>query len=203
GTVLPLAADPMADPGADPVALVLRVVPGADGGCVILEDSGAGDVTVADRYQTPVTVHWSDGGRTAVLRIAPPSGAGVLRRRDLTVELLGAHLGRVRLGGQEVAVEHRAVVEVGPPLDRVVLGEVDLADGLELWLEEVAEDRADRLGEVFALLDEAEIRFSVKADAWAAAQRLDGLALVAALHACDLPGNLLGGLLEILSAEES
>ncbi|HWS59178.1 MAG TPA: TIM-barrel domain-containing protein, partial [Actinotalea sp.] len=47
GTVLPLAADPMADPGADPVALVLRVVPGADGGCVLLEDGGGGEVTVA------------------------------------------------------------------------------------------------------------------------------------------------------------
>lgn len=203
GAVLPLAADPMADPGRDPHALALRVVPGADGGCVVVEDGGGGAVEVADRYETRVDVRWYDGGRTAVLTVAPPTGAGVLRLRDLTVEVLGVRVGRAWLGGAEVPVQHDASVELGPALERVALGEVDLTDGLELRLEDVVVRRTDVLGEVFALLDEAEIDFEVKDRAWAAAQGLDGLALVAALHAMDLPGNLLGGLIELLSAQEA
>jgi len=201
GAVLPLAVDPMADPGLDPAALALRLVPGADGGCVVLEDDGRGAVSVADRYETAVEVRWLDGGRTAVLRVHPPTGDGVLRRRDLTVEVLGARLGRALLDGREVPVQHGVAVEIGPPLDRVALGEVDLTQGLELRLEEVVPHRSDQRAEVFALLDEAEIAFATKDAAWSAAQRLDGLDLVAALHALDLPGNLLGGLLEVLGAD--
>ena len=72
---------------------------------------------------------------------------------------------------------------------------------LELRLEGVEPVEPDRRAELFALLDEAEIEFEVKDAAWSAAQRLDGLALVATLHALDLPEQLLGAMIEVLAAD--
>jgi alpha-glucosidase (family GH31 glycosyl hydrolase) len=206
GAVVPLAAGPMAAASANPVALVLRVFPGADGGCVLLEDDGRGDPGVEDRQETAITLTWRQGDRTdrkdeVVLTVAPPTGPGVLTSRRLTVELIGVDAMRcclARAGERELAVRVLPATGDGPSV--IELGTVDLSAGLELRLDGVRVRRRDIAGEAFALLDEAEIAYDVKTRAMELVGSLSGTALLSALHALDLPGNLYGALMEIVSA---
>ena len=202
GAVVPLAADPMGDAAVNPGALVLQVFAGADGGCVLLEDSGQGDPGIGDRQETAIT--WRQGpwdGREgdAVLGVAP--GPGVRTRRTLTVELIGVasvRRGLVRAGGREVEV--RAVPAHGDGPTVVELGAVDLSAGLELRLEGVLVRQPDIAAQAFALLDDAEISYDVKSRVMGLVGSMSGSALLAALHVLALPGNLYGALLEIVSA---
>ncbi|RYV52967.1 glycoside hydrolase family 31 protein [Pengzhenrongella frigida] len=217
GAVVPLAADPTADAGANPEALVLRVFPRADGGCVLLEDDGRGDPAVADRQETAITATWHDDavdGLRAVLRIAPPTGPGVATRRTLTVELVGVsgvRNARVVAGPTEADVHVVAagpvgtvavgtVGSVGTISTVVEVGTVDLTAGLELVVEGVRLAGPDVVAHVFALLDDAEIAYDDKARAMAAMDAATPTARLSALHALDLPGNLFGALLELISA---
>ncbi|MGV8966462.1 MAG: TIM-barrel domain-containing protein [Cellulomonas sp.] len=210
GAVVPLAADPMADVGANPSALVLRVFPGADGGCTLLEDDGRGDPGAADRQVTSISQTWHGGGprdgeqagdASVVLRVTPPTGPGVSARRSLTIELVGVDRvagARVLIGTREVDARVLPAAPGGPTV--VELGTVDLSAGLELRLDGVRQRPADLAADVFALLDDAEISYDTKARALAASGSLTGSPLAAALHGLGLPGNLLGALLELLSA---
>ena len=206
GAVVPLAADPIADASASPDALVLRVFPGADGGCVLLEDAGGGDPGVEDRQETAITLTWRQGDRTdledeVVLTVAPPTGPGVLTSRTLTVELVGVdsiRRGLIRAGEREVAV--RVVPAEGDGPSAVELGTVDLSAGLEVRFDGVRVRRDDIVAEAFVLLDDAEIAYDVKTRAMELVGSMSGTALVSALHVLDLPGNLYGALLEIASA---
>ncbi|MBE3075542.1 MAG: glycoside hydrolase [Actinobacteria bacterium] len=206
GAVMPLAADPMADVATNPVTLALRIFPGADGGCVLLEDDGRGDPGVADRQETAITLTWRTTGAAdqeaeAVLTVAPPTGPGVLTSRTLTVELIGVEsVKRVLVRAGEGAIEARVVPAGGHGSTVVELGTVDLSAGLELRLSGVRMRRSDVAAQAFALLDDAEIAHDIKTQAMELVELRSGTTLVSALHVLDLPGNLYGALLEIVSA---
>ncbi|TNU73375.1 glycoside hydrolase [Miniimonas arenae] len=96
GTVLPLAADPLAPVDRNPEALVVRVFPGrvgtsGRGTFVLVEDDGAGSPTADDRQQTRFDLAWEtvDDALDVTLSIPAPTGPGVLTRRRITVDLVG------------------------------------------------------------------------------------------------------------------
>ncbi|MDD9206060.1 glycoside hydrolase family 31 protein, partial [Georgenia sp. 10Sc9-8] len=214
GTVLPLAGDPMADPGLPPDHLVLVVVPGADGGCTILEDDGT--ARPAERHETRVEAAWQDGSRL-LLTVRPPTGAGVRTRREITVrvvEVVDASAVHAHAGGRPVDVRVRSGATpagegpepteqlVGGPRSLTVdVGEVDLSEGLEVRLDGVRAAEPDVSGDVFALLDQAEVAYDLKARVQELVDRTEGRALLGALHAMDLPGHLYGALVEIVAAD--
>ncbi|MPV38853.1 glycoside hydrolase family 31 protein [Georgenia subflava] len=199
GSILPLAADPMADVAANPAALVLRVHAGADGELTLLEDDGAGEVTAENRHETPV--RWQESGVRAELTIALPRGSGVLTRRTLTVELVGIAAARVRVGtGEDLAELAAPAVTPSPSVLTIELGEVDLAGGYAVRLSDVRPAEPEIRSEIFRLLDEAEIDYRDKEMAHRASQELDDSALAGSLYALDLPDALYGALLEVLTA---
>ena len=226
GAVLPLAADPMADTGTRPEALVLRILPGADGRTVLVEDDGQGDPRPEDRQLTTFTLRWTQHGpdadgvvrADAVLAIEPPVGPGAGIARTLTLDVVGVdQVRRVGVGGRTLAVAdvglvtdaaHSTIPEArrgdgpaaGQGVLRVRLGTLDLADGVEVHLEGLRHRGPDVHGDVFRLLDEAEIAFDTKSRVMELVERMSGPALVASLHGLDLPGNLYGAILEVVAA---
>ena len=218
GAVVPLAPDPMADlvtgtadgTDASPEALVLRVFAGAPGRSVLHEDDGAGTPSVAQRQETVFTLDWTDeadGAGNAVLTVAPPTGPRVRTRRALAVELVGVRsvdTAVLRAGGEERVLDVAGgAPEPGSrpaPALRIDLGPLDLTGGAELVLTGVRLRHEDLAAAAFALLDRAEIAVETKERALATVTAHRGPALAAALHALDLPGNVFGALLELLTA---
>ena len=188
----------MADPNDTPDALRLQVFPSASGRAQLYEDNGQGLPSVAQRHETTVDLRWDDA--EAVLSIAPPRGPGVRTERSLSLELVGvASVGQVEL---RVGADRRDVEDATATADavRVDLGRLDLTHGVEIRLLDVKLRDDDVPAAAFALLDRAEIGYVLKEQALAAVTTLTGPALIAALHALDLPGNLYGALLELVSA---
>jgi hypothetical protein len=191
-----MLADPMADASDIPDALHLQVFPAASGTANLYEDDGYGTPSVDERQET--TVRWDD--TEAVLSVSPPKGTGVRTQRSLVLELVGvASVSRVELraGGDQRTVTD---VTTTPASVRVDLGRLDLTEGVEVRLLDVRLRDDDVPASAFALLDRAEIGYVLKERALAAVTTLTGPALLAALHALDLPGNLYGALLELVSA---
>ncbi|NTW39551.1 MAG: glycoside hydrolase [Cellulomonadaceae bacterium] len=85
----------------------------------------------------------------------------------------------------------------------VELGSLDLSEGVEVRLVGVHLADVDVAGEVFAILDRAQIEYAAKERAFTAVTSLTGTARAAALHALDLPGNLYGAVLEVLAASDA
>ena len=110
-----------------------------------------------------------------------------------------ASVGQVEL---RVGADRRDVEDATATADavRVDLGRLDLTHGVEIRLLDVKLRDDDVPAAAFALLDRAEIGYVLKEQALAAVTTLTGPALIAALHALDLPGNLYGALLELVSA---
>jgi len=225
GAVIPLAGDPMADAGCNPEELVLRVAPGADGGCVLVEDDGRGAPTVEDQQRTRVSVRWSSaaaasdgpggalgasGGGSgggpevgeAVLRVEPPEGPGVLTRRRLVVQLLGVVSAEgvvARAGGRDVPV--RAQEGASRGVLALDLRTVDLREGLEVVVSG-ARLRGPRVPEdALAVLEAAQTSIAVKDRVAESLARLSGVALLAELDALDVPPALRSALVEIVAAD--
>lgn len=209
GAVIPLLPDPMDDVVHSPDALTLRVFPAASGTCVLYEDDGRGSPIVADRQETAVSLSWTDRGDGAAdvaLTVAPPTGPGVRTVRSLTLELVGAaSVERAVLRGaaeREIAAVPPSAGASTPLVAglRFDLGLLDLAQGAEVAVTGVRLRPGDVVETAFALLDMAEIAFDTKEQAFRAVSTLSGTALVGALHALHLPGNLYGALVELVSA---
>lgn len=218
GAIVPLVGDLMADVSLDPESLVLRVFAGSAGSVLVIEDDGSATVTAAGRRETAIALEWHprpDGSDVvdAHLVIQPPTGVGALPRRVLTVQVMGvASIEAVTVEGHDgqVPVAHE-VSAPGAPDQRwaqtplwtglsVDLGSVDLAAGVTVHLWGTRMARLDLRADVFDLLDAAQIEFAVKEAAMAAARDLSGVALLAAWHRLDLPGNLYGALTELAAA---
>jgi alpha-glucosidase (family GH31 glycosyl hydrolase) len=207
GAVVALTADPLADLATAPEALVLRTFPGASGAATVYEDDGTGMPSPADRHETDIRLTWqdrADGAADALLSVAPPTGPGVRTKRTLTIDLVGAvGVDRVvlRAGGVERTVSAARMPEKAVGL-RLELGHLDLTGGVELAISGVRLRGDDVVGSAFALVDRAEVAFEAKERAFAAFRQHTGTVLTAELHALDLPGNLYGALLEVISAGE-
>ena len=212
GSILPLAGDLTADVSADPTSLVLRVAAGAPGEAVVIEDDGSGEPAPRE-----TTVRWEwwprpDGSERvdAHLVIDAPQGAGALRRRSITVQLMGvASVDSVTLDVAGAQVRDDLHVTTaggqwnGTPLAAVAsleLGEVDLSGGIAVHLWGVAMQERDVQGAVFGLLDAAQMEYALKEQAMTAARQLSGVRLLAAWQALDLPGVLYGALTEVVTA---
>jgi hypothetical protein len=144
-----------------------------------------------------------------VLTIAPATGPGVRTRRTLSIDLVGARsveTAVLRAGGEDRLLDVATGAPEpgrGPaPALRIDLGALDLTDGVELTLTGVRLRHEDVAGSAFALLDRAEIAVETKERTLATVTAHRGPALAAALHALDLPGNLYGALLELVTAGE-
>ena len=76
--------------------------------------------------------------------------------------------------------------------------EAALRAGLTVEVSGVLERGADLRGEVFELLDAAQIDYAVKDMAWAAVEAgLKGVELLGALRAAGVPEGLLGAVAEV------
>ena len=198
GSVVPQLADPMADVSVTPDALLLQVFPSASGRTELYEDDGKGTPSVAQRHQTTIELEWD--GDDAVLSIGPPTGPAVRTERSITLELVGvASVGQVLLRAEGRAPDVTGRTST-PAAVRVDLGRLDLTHGVVVTLRGIRLRDDDVPAAAFALVDRAEIAYTAKERALAAVTTLTGPALVAELHALDLPGNLYGALLELVSA---
>jgi len=195
GAVLPLAdaLDPVVDA---PARLTLRVFPG-DGVSHLIEDHGEGAPAADDRNVTrfvqALTVR-DDGRADLRLVIEPTTGPDPLGEREIVLEVVGA--------SAVEGFEGAAVVEdelLSQAL-RIELGRVDMTTGVDVVLVGLSPVRPDVVGEAFAILDAAEIEYTVKQAAWTATQRLAGLALARGLAALPLSPVLRDALLERAAA---
>ncbi|WP_454931915.1 TIM-barrel domain-containing protein [Actinomyces oricola] len=208
GTILPLAGNLSEAAGSNPHHLSVLVVPGADGEFVLEEDDASADPGPGSVVSTRLTTTWSACGVSLhILQRGADSVAP--QRRRLTIELLGVRATegqvRVSLDGRPCgarAVRPRAAdgFTLGPGLS-VEVGQVEAAAlraGLTVEVSGVLERGADLRGEVFELLDAAQIDYAVKDMAWAAVEAgLKGVELLGALRAAGVPEGLLGAVAEV------
>ncbi len=197
GAILALAADQMKSIEDNPVALNLFVYAGESGHFTLLEDDGAGSANVDDRHETEMRWTWSDHGYN--FTISPPRGPGVLTQRELTIEFVGVADARVTLRAGNHARPVALHTVRGKKSLRVDLGSVDLSQGIAVSLNEVQEADPDARGQVFQLLDSAEINYEDKERALRAVD-LQLPAAIGALEALDLGASLYGALVEALTA---
>jgi alpha-glucosidase (family GH31 glycosyl hydrolase) len=177
GAIVPLDADDVPR-GADanPPALEVLVVPGADGRFVLVEDDGRGDGTdESGVVRTELT--WDQAAGTFTVGAATGALSCVPAERTWRVRLLGT--------GQ--------VVETGPR---------PVAEPVVVRLGPDPQPRDERLAErVFALLDRAQIPFDVKQRVHAVAMRdMDAGVRMAHLGTLGLPPALLSAVGEMLLA---
>ncbi len=192
GSVVPLAADPMAHVDEVPGELVVKVFLGADGDYTLVEDDGSATVTVEDRWETTFASRWmptADGLADATVTVTPAVD------RSVRLELVGAG----SVGGCTVRGEDVPLLGEGDETPYLDLGRLEAGTPVEVRLTGVRLGADDVRARVFAVLDQAQIAFEVKEQVLAAVERQEGTALLASLHAMRLPGNLYGVLTELLS----
>ncbi|MDR0958804.1 MAG: DUF4968 domain-containing protein [Propionibacteriaceae bacterium] len=183
GAIIPLTTDPTTNVGEDPDDLTFVVFPGADGDTVLFEDSGAAGVTIEDRRATGLHWRWHADlpvprdGLAAEFVIDPPTGPGVKTRRRIRLEVRGGDfiddvvVFRGERKGQVEVDAHRksdgketiTALEHGSVID---LGELDLSEGITVRLGRVFPTRRVFMIEARPLLDQAEIAFLAKDQAW-------------------------------------
>jgi alpha-glucosidase (family GH31 glycosyl hydrolase) len=177
GGIVPLAAPDDLDATRNPDRLELLVAPGADGAFTLIEDDGTG-TTPADipAARTPIT--WD--GSAGELTIGPAEDPhGVLpATRTWTVTFLGT--------GEAAATVADA------PTGRPVTVAADAAG---------APRTQDRSGALFSVLNTAQFAHEAKLAAWRTlTSGLAPEAMLAELHAQELPRELIGALSELLTA---
>jgi hypothetical protein len=198
GGILPLAAEDDLDATRNPERLELLVAPGADGAFTLVEDDGTG-ATPQDIPTARTTITWRQG--QGVLTIGPADDPHALlpRERTWTVTVLGvdadtpiaadgAATGRVRGGRASVTIS-------GAPTDRPVRVEVG---------GEEPTPRTQGVAEaLFDVLNAAQFGHTAKATAWRTlTSDLSPAAMLAELHAQELPRELIGALSELLTARD-
>jgi hypothetical protein len=170
GGILPLTADDDLDAGRNPERLELLVAPGADGAFTLIEDDGA-DATA----RTEIT--WSQQAGALTIGAADDPHGVLPAERAWTVRFLG--------------VDRAAETVAGAPTDRPV---VVTAGAL-------VPETIGRSDVLFGVLDAAQYGHEAKAQAWRTlTSELPPEAMLAELHAQDLPRELIGALSELLSA---
>jgi len=196
GGILPLAAEDDLDATRNPERLEVVVAPGADGAFTLVEDDGTGaspaDIPAA---RTPVTWRQEEGALT----IGPADDPhGVLpRERTWTVTVLGVP------EDTPIAVDGRARERVGGGRATVTIAGVptDRAVRVEVSADDLTPRTQDLAGRLFDVLNTAQYGHSPKAAAWKTlTSGLAPEAMLAELHAQEVPRALVGALAELLTA---
>ena len=197
GGILPLAAEDDLDATRNPKRLELLVAPGADGAFTLVEDDGTGaapeDIPTA---RTEVT--WRQGEGALTIGAADDPHGILPRERTWTVTLLGLPEDTpVAVDGaahERVRGSGRASVTIpGVPTGRAVRVELAGAD-----LTPRTQGREDAL---FDVLNAAQYGHSAKDAAWRTlTSSLAPEAMLAELHAQDVPRALIGAVSELLTA---
>jgi alpha-glucosidase (family GH31 glycosyl hydrolase) len=185
GAVLPLARD--AHPDANPSALELLLLPGADGTRELVEDDGAGDRV----SRTPLG--WDEAAQTLTIGAASDPSV-VPARRDWTIRFLGAsaiEVVEVRGGGEAAVDDNGAVVIAGLPAD----GEIQI----QVRVNPVPEDQ--RRTRLFDILARAQWEHQAKSAAWRVLTTADDLRKVSGLQSLGVPESLLSALTEIVVSD--
>ena len=198
GSAIALLDDPMQSVGENPDTLVLRIMPGT-GRSAIYEDDGSAAPTVAERIETHVRVDGlAEDSDTATIAL---HGSGGPATRGIILELVGiASVASVEINGSPVtfAAERAADVDGLAAALRIPLGAVALSAGAEIRLAGIVPATSDAAAAGFALLDRAQVDYSLKQIAYSAGiSRLSGIALAQFLDTLPLPANLRGALLEV------
>jgi alpha-glucosidase (family GH31 glycosyl hydrolase) len=177
GGIVPLAAQDDLDATRNPDRLELLVAPGADGAFTLIEDDGTGS-TPADipTARTPIT--WDQSGGELTIGAAEDPHGVLPATRTWTVRFLGT--------GEAGATVADA------PTDRPVTVTAGAAD---------APRTPDRSEALFAVLNAAQFAHEAKLAAWRTlTSGLPPEAMLAELHAQELPRELIGALSELLTA---
>jgi alpha-glucosidase (family GH31 glycosyl hydrolase) len=179
GGILPLAAEDDLDATRNPERLELLVAPGADGAFCLIEDDGTGS-TPAGIPAARTTVTWSQA--TGELEIAAAEDPhGILPpARTWTVTFLGV---------EGDAASHTIA---DAPTDTRIHVRTDPGG---------APRTPDRSQALYAVLNAAQYGHQAKAAAWdTLTSALPPEAMLAELHAQELPRALIGALAELLTA---
>jgi alpha-glucosidase (family GH31 glycosyl hydrolase) len=196
GGILPLAAEDELDATRNPERLEVLVAPGADGAFTLVEDDGTG-ASPADIPAARTAVAWrQDEGALTIGPADDPHGI-LPRERTWTVTVLGVPEGTtIAVGGgahERVRGGRASVTISGVPTDAAVRVEVSGRD-----LTPRTQGLADRL---FDVLNTAQFGHSAKETAWRTlTSGLSREAMLAELHAQELPRALTGALAELLTA---
>jgi hypothetical protein len=198
GGILPLAAEDAIDATVNPERLELLVAPGADGAFTLIEDDGSG-TTPDDIPTARTTITWSQGSGALMIAARDDPHRVLPRPRTWRITFVGVRDDatlRVEGAGsadEPVLAQRRASmtvrdVQAGEAV-RVVaeVGDAPLSH--------------DRSGALFATLNAAQFDHEAKAAAWRTlTSQLPHAAMLAELHAQELPRPLIGALYELLTA---
>lgn len=206
GAILTLA-DEKAEAGKNPEVLFVHVYPGADGSFVLYEDDNE---TEAYREgvcaQTAFSLSW---GTDPVLTIEMPQKNTQLlpQKREYVIVFhgIGSCEGELRVGekAKHLLLEERQMEDIlGGSGVCVSTGLLDPAvSRVELCLKNAVMKENDSNQYLFDFLNQAEISFDQKDRLYAAAGRKrDKELLLSELMAMDLEPDLLGAVMEILTA---
>jgi alpha-glucosidase (family GH31 glycosyl hydrolase) len=198
GGILPLAAEDDLDATRNPERLEVLVAPGADGAFTLVEDDGTG-ASPDDIPTAKTAIAWrQDSGELTIAAADDPHGV-LPRARTWRVTFVGVRDDatlRVERGGsagEPVPAQGRASVTVRDvPAGEAVRVVADVGE---------APLTHDRSGALFAMLNAAQFGHEAKVAAWRTlTSQLPPAAMVAELHAQDLPRPLIGALSELLTA---
>jgi alpha-glucosidase (family GH31 glycosyl hydrolase) len=177
GGILPLAAGDDLDATRNPKRLELLVAPGADGPFTLIEDDGTG-ATPQDIPTARTTIAWDQAAGTLTIGAAEDPHGILPATRTWTVRFLG--------------VEHPGETVADASTGEPVTVRADVADG------PLTANRSDAL---FEVLNAAQFGHEAKAAAWRTlTSDLPPHAMLAELHAQELPRELIGALSELLTA---
>jgi alpha-glucosidase (family GH31 glycosyl hydrolase) len=197
GGIVPLAAPDDLDATRNPERLEIVVAPGADGAFTLVEDDGTG--TTPDDIPTARTqIAWDQASGALTIAAADDPHGVLPPARTWTVTFLGV--------GEDATlqVEGRSADEpvVAGGRASVTVRDVPAGEAVRI-VAEVGEAPLthDRPGALFALLNAAQFGHDAKAAAWRTLESgLPPAAMLAELHAQELPRPLIGALSELLTA---
>ena len=201
GSLVTVAEDLSEPAGQNPRHLGVIVVPGADGEFVLEEDDASAEPGQDGVVRTRFALTWDEEAATARLEVTQEGADSVApAERELTLHLLSVG-GQVSasVAGRPVEVTEREAdgFTLAGGLD-VHVGTVRPGEGVVVELAGVRTEPASLAGEVFAILEPAELEYQVKDRAWQiVTSGARGGALLSGLRAVGLPEEILTAVAEV------
>jgi hypothetical protein len=199
GGILPLTAEDDLDATRNPERLEVLVAPGADGAFTLIEDDGTG-TTPDDIPTARTTIAWSQSAGELTIAVADDPHGVLPSARAWTVTFLGVGEDATLRVESGAGTAGEAVVAGGRA--SVTVRDVPAGEAVRI-VAEVGEAPLthDRPGTLFATLNAAQFGHDAKAAAWRTLESgLPPAAMLAELHAQELPRPLIGALSELLTA---